>query len=55
MGSMHEDGVKVDQINSAVMEGLEIVEENTVIMGGSLHESSIIIEWDQEGRGSQCI
>ena len=37
-------GVKIDQINSAVM---ELVEENTVIMGGSLHESSTIIEWGQ--------
>ena len=41
------DGVKVDQINNAVMEIVEIVEENVVIMGGSLHEISIIIEWDQ--------
>ena len=49
------DGVKVDQINNAVMEVVDIVEDNAVIMGGSLHESSIIIEWDQGGRGSQCI
>ena len=55
MGSMHVDGVKVDQINNVVMEGVEIVEDNVVLMGGSLHESSIIFKWDQGGGGSQCI
>ena len=58
MGSMHVDGVKVDQINNVVMERVEIVEiveDNAVIMGGSLHESSIIILWDKGGGGSQCI
>ena len=44
MGSMHMDGVKVDQINNAVMEEVEMVEENAFIMGRSIHESSIIIE-----------
>ena len=43
---------QVDQINNVV---IEIVEDSAVIMGGSLHESSIIIEWGQGGGGSQRI
>ena len=49
------DGVKVDQIDNTVMELVEIVGDNTIIMGVSLHESSIIIEWGQGGRSSQII
>ena len=45
----------INQINYVVMEVVEIVEDNTVIMGGSLHESNIIIEWGQEGGGSKII
>ena len=44
-----------DQINNAVMEVVETMEDNTVIMEGSLHESSTIIEWGQGGEGSQSI
>ena len=49
------DGVKIDQLNNAIMEVVETVEDNAVIMGGSLHESSIIIDWGQGGGGSKII
>ena len=52
---MHVDGVKVDQINNTIMEVVEIVEDIAVIMGGSIHECSIIIEWGQGGGGSKII
>ena len=55
MGSMHVDGIKIDQINSVVMEGVEIVEDSAVMMEECMHGSSIIIEWDQGGGGSQFI
>ena len=45
MGSMNVDGVKVDQINNAVMEGVEIVEDDAVMMEECMHESSIFNEW----------
>ena len=47
MGSMHVDGVKVDQINNDVMEGVVIVEDSTIMMEECMHGSSIFNEWDQ--------
>ena len=47
MGSMHVDGVKVDQINNTAMERVEIVEDNTIMMEECMHGSNIFNEWDQ--------
>ena len=44
MGSMHVDGVKVDQINSVVMGGVERVEDNTVMIDKCMHGSIIFNE-----------
>ena len=47
MGSRHVDGIKVDQINNVVVEGVEIMEDIAVMMEECMHESSIFNEWDQ--------
>ena len=47
MGSMHVDGVKVDQINNDVMEEVEIVKDSAVMVEECMHGSSIFNEWDQ--------
>ena len=45
---------KFDQINSAVMEVVETMQDIEVIMEVSGHVHSIIIVWGQEGEGSQA-
>ena len=44
MGSMHVDGVKVDQINNAAMERVEMVEDNGVMVEECMHGSRIFNE-----------
>ena len=44
MGSMHVDGVKVDQIKNTTMERVEIVEVNVVMVEEFMHGGSIFNE-----------
>ena len=45
---------KFNQINIAVIEVVETMEDNSVIVEVSGHVCSIIIVWGQEGEGSQA-